>query len=121
MKKLVAIFLSLFLCIGLTGCPPIEQSARDGLAAASGSIFAVQQSYLPVCEPIAGTNPSAEACSTINRAIDAHNLAVDTLNLYCSGSDYLAGGPCQPNREFEPRLKEALKNLERIVKEVKGL
>lgn len=117
MKKLLALTFTALLCFGLTGCPPIQESARDGIAASVGAIFVVQQKHKDSCQ----ADPSQEKCILINKAVDASNLALDALNLYCSGSEYLAGGPCQPNKEIEPRLREALKNLERIMKEVKGL
>lgn len=101
----------------LTGCPPIQQIARDSIAGGKGVIEAAQIEYGPQCT----ANPMLSDCVLINRAIAGQNLAIDALHIYCASDSYENGGPCTPNKEFEPKLRQALESFERIVAEVRQL
>ena len=115
MKLKIVVLLAATLL--LAGCQPAENTARDSIAAAKGVIEQAQAEYLAAC-----TADSAQrVCNLINDAVAGQNLAIDALNLYCSGSGYLAGGACQPNKEYLPRLQEAVRNLGRITTAIKEL
>ena len=112
--KLVLLLAATLL---LVGCQPPENTARDSIAAAKGVIEQAQTEYLEIC----AASPNERECQLINNAVAVQNLAIDALNLYCSGSNYLAGGACQPNKEYLPRLQEALRNLDGIIAAIKEL
>ena len=112
--KLVSLLAATLL---LVGCQPPENTARDSIAAAKGVIERAQTEYLDTCI----ANTAQRICNLINDGVAAQNLAIDALNLYCSGSNYLAGGACQPNKEYLPRLQEALRNLDGIIAAIKEL
>ena len=115
MKLKLTVLLAATLLIA--GCQPAENTARDSIAAAKGVIEQAQTEYLATCTADSTQRP----CTLINDAVAGQNLAIDVLNLYCSGSDYLAGGACQPNKEYQSRLLEAIRNLNGIISAIKEL
>jgi len=114
MKK-KAVFVVL-ICFCLAACQPFEKSARDSVAAAKGFIEQAQANHGTACK----ANPNTALCSAINQAVAAQNSAIDALDLYCAGSSWQSGGACQPNKELEPRVRAAISNLDRIIKDAKG-
>lgn len=117
MKKYL---LLLLLIITLTtGCSqPIEKTARDGIATASGVIRQYQSQYRAECT----ATPTGAACVTINQAIAANNTAIDALEAYCGfkPGDDLAG-VCHPVTTAKDGLTTALNNLQAVVADVRRL
>lgn len=110
--------LALLLATAAPRCnQPPQEIARDSIAAAKGVIEAAQDEYQQSCQ----ADPSQRPCQFINQAVAAQNLAIDALNLYCAGSGWAEGQPCNPQPEFEPRLREAVNELNRIIQHVKEL
>lgn len=106
-----------------TGCPPPQETARDSILTARAVIETAQQDFRVSCQG----DPSQRVCGAINRAVDAHNLAVDALDVYCAGGDWNAGGVCQPpsdpftKEQFEAKLRQAVANLDSIIREIRDL
>jgi hypothetical protein len=108
----------LITCLFLVGCQPLQQTARDSVAVAKGVIETAQQEYLPRCL----SSPTDTPCEIIKDAVAAQNLVIEALNLYCAGSDsWVSGAPCNPTDAVEPRLREALSQLNIIIANVKEL
>ena len=113
----------LLLTVVLTGCPPPQESARDSILTARAVIETAQGDFRTSCQQDA----TQRVCAAINRAVDAHNLAVDALDIYCSGGDWNAGGVCQPptdqftREQFESKLRTAISNLDSIIRELRDL
>ena len=117
MKKLL-ILIPLLL---LLGCDAAK-AARDTIATDYGWITTAQAQHRESCQ----ADTAQQKCALINRAIAVHNTSVDLLNLYCQGAPkpddvpYDEGGPCSPQKGLEPRLRAAIRDLDTIVKDVKG-
>jgi len=119
MKRTVTkLFITLGL-IALLGCSqPIEKTARDGIATASGVIAKYQSQYKAECT----ATPTGTACVTINKAIAANNTAIDALEAYCGfspGSDLAS--TCKPVANAKDGLTSALSNLQNVLNDVRGL
>lgn len=117
----VGLFMILWvaLVLGVTGCPKSPEGvARDSIAAARGIITTAQSQYKAACI----ADPQYSHCVTINKLVAGQNLAIDALEAYCAGPDWgTVGAVCSPHAELEPKLREALKNLEQEKTDVKGL
>lgn len=118
--RFAAIFLSTILVAGLTGCDPAKP-ARDSIAVAKGILITLQAQHQE-CK----ADPSPAICQNINRGVAAENLAIDALEVYCSGPEFDAGtGPCQPSPEKTLRenaarkLAAAITNLNQIIGDLK--
>ena len=124
-RRLTGVSGLLAIVLLLAGCGEgFYKYARDGIAASKGAIGAAQAEYMEKCT----ADPSLQPCITINKAIDAQNLAVDALNLYCSGPQWdLPGGECDPpssketRAHLESRVRAALNAMSGIIAEVEGL
>lgn len=120
-----SLILALVLSLGLVACGPIEETARDSIAAAKGAIQEAQTAYIPICIET-GTNPSDPACFLINNAIDINDLAIDALLTYCGfeiDNTTTSEPPltCNPQSDKKALLLTALKNLNRIIADVRKL
>ena len=104
---------AVLVCLCLTACQPLENTARDVIAGAQGFIQQAQVNHLAECQ----ANPTKDfPCQTINRAVAAQNLAIDALNVYCGfGKDTPAHTPCAANKSGAASLNAALDNLNRII------
>jgi len=120
MKRILLIAI-VFLA---AGCTPVEQQARDALAASQGFIVQAQKNHQAECSQ---TPKKDFPCGIINQAVGAQNLAIDALETYCSWTpqdvaDAAAGKtvhPCVESKTAEDTLKSALANLNRILKDYK--
>lgn len=105
-----------------------EQWARDALAASRGFLEAARQNHAAECAAvppcsIPGVRDKGKCeriCAAIRRASHAHNAALDALSLYCAGPGWSEGGACNPQPAWEPRLRAAIAELERILADLKG-
>lgn len=118
MKKLA---LALFVMCCVSGCDTAK-TARDVIATDYGYIVTAQQQQLVACRQ----DSTQSKCITINKAIDIHKLAQDSLNAYCSGPradgpDYQHGGDCSPVKSAEAGLRVAVDNLQTIVVDIKEI
>ena len=116
--------LWLIAVVFLAGCTPVEQQARDALAASQGFIAQAQSNHQAECS----TNPKKPfPCAMINQAVGAQNLAIDALETYCSWTAQdvagLAAGTqthgCIEVKTVESGLKTAIANLNQILKDYK--
>src|SRR6516164_166904 len=116
--------LWLVAVVFLAGCSPVEQQARDALAASQGFIMQAQQNHQAECSQ---TPKKAFPCAMITQAVGAQNLAIDALEVYCGWTasdvaDAAAGKsvhPCVETKTAADPLKAALSNLNRILKDYK--
>lgn len=108
------------LTLALTGCSPLENSARDAAAAAQGFIEQAQQNHLTECQ----ANPEKDfPCQNINQAIGAQNLLIDAIEQYCGfpsrpGAEALKaleGRHCIRNKAAGERLRSAVASLNSII------
>jgi len=103
-----------------------EKWARDSIAAAKGFIEQAQTHHgeecRAACQLASVQDPAkcARICNAINRAVHAQNLAIDALNLYCAGPGWAEGGACSAQPALEPRVREAIRELNRILADAKG-
>lgn len=117
-----SVLLSLILATTfLLGCPsdkPLEMTARDSIATAKGFLTDLVERYRDQCIDV-GDTPGV--CAAITKGIAAQNMTIDALHVYCASETYENGGPCTPNKDAAPKLKEALMHLESIRKEVEAM
>lgn len=119
MKRLLGV---VGLCLVLVGCTSFEKSARDSVAAANGVLIVLQRQN-GQCR----LDPSQPVCQKIKQGIAAQNLAIDALEVYCSGPGFEAGGSCQPPNDpalknaAEVKLTAAIASLNAVVLDLKGL
>lgn len=123
-KRTWAILDALVLGTALlvSGCQPIERSARDAIAAAKGALDAYKVEYK------CGTAGAEPVCATITSAVAVKDLAIDALLVYCAGPSFDAGtGPCQPSPEPDKKKVAAIKlnavvtQLNQIMKDVNAI
>jgi len=110
----------LALLLATVACAPVQDVARDGIAASKGALVTAQSKYRDQCT----ANPAMKPCRIIHEGVAAQHLAVEALDLYCQGvatPSFLDGGKCSPDKSVEPRLKAALQNLDVMIRDVKGL
>jgi hypothetical protein len=115
MKRLVATFI---LLVALVGCTqPLEQTARDAIATASGAISAAQTSYSATCSQ----NSGQRACGIIIKAAAANNTAIDALQAYCGFSPTTPiSAQCTPVKTAASALTSALNNLQAAINDLKA-
>jgi len=121
LKILVLLFCT---CLLLSGCQPIENSARDAIAAADGFISQAQRNHLDECK----ANPSKSfPCVKLNQAVGAQNLLIDVTEQYCGWPNRpgaaelkaLAGQKCIQNKTILPYLKNAVASLNSVLADYK--
>lgn len=121
MKQIVVV---LAVALLLAGCSPLENQARDALAASQGFIAQAQMNHQAECS---ATPKKAFPCAMINQAVGAQNLAIDALETYCSWipqdvANVAAGKPvhgCIEVKTASGALSAALANLSRVLKDYK--
>src|SRR5882724_6523564 len=89
-KKLISIVLALG-ALPMLACSPLENHARDAVAALSGSIVAAQTKYQVSC----AANPSQQICQAINRGVSGENALVTAVETYCGWA--VTPAPPDPN------------------------
>lgn len=118
-RTVLAVLLCLPLLLGLKACPsqPPYETARDSIAAAKGFIEQAQLNHHAECT----ANPSKKLCKAINTGVEAQNAAIDALDAYCAGPAWNTGGVCDPQASVEAKLDEAIRNLNKIIANLKEL
>lgn len=126
MKRFLAIPLFLSV-VFLAGCPPLHETARDGVAASYGFLKDANDHH-PACgQIIKGSTATGipvltvSICSAINHAADLQVIAVDALEAYCGGPSFDTGGVCEVHAAAADKLKSALADLQRDIVDVKAL
>lgn len=124
MRSVTAMLLILLVMMTVGCSQPIESTARDGIASASGFLKQEVPANTSVCQ----ANPALEKCVAIKKASQSLNVVIDALELYCSGPAFNSGsGPCQspidPNQknQLSSKLSGALTDLSRDVADAKKL
>lgn len=121
MKRLLILPL-LFAALAMSACPPsqpLEKSARDAVATSKGYLDAAKEHH-PEC--VSDTPAASTNCTIISRGVAAKDSVIDAVNIYCASPEYSNGtGECIPNKDLEPKLKEALDNLNRTINDVKAV
>jgi hypothetical protein len=116
MKRLLLLPL-LLITLACPSSQPLEQTARDGVAAAKGYLDSAKRQH-PEC--VATPPAQSTDCSVISRGVGAKDALIDAINIYCASADYsTGGGACVPNKDMQPKLQEALNNLNLTISDVK--
>lgn len=120
MRKLLLIPLLMFTFV-LTGCPKIQQTARDTAAALGGAITAAQTQHQAEC----AATPTGQTCVLINKAVVAQNSLITSIEAYCG---WTAGVlPTDPNAACVPvsgakaGLQTAISNANTFIGQLKGV
>lgn len=110
------IICTLLLC---AGCPTADQSARDVLAAATGTIQQAQSDYKQECT----ASPSEPKCVLINQAIAGQNAAITALEAYCGfvPNVTLPTATCVPVKSAVGALNAAIANLKNFTGEIAAI
>ncbi len=117
-RSLAAVLLPLLvLTLGVKGCSPLENQARNAIAGADGFLEQAQKNHLDECK----ANPSKDfPCGMINRAGAAQNLAIDSLRVYCGYTKATPPNtPCVANKSSAASLRAAIDNLNKIIADYK--
>lgn len=119
MKKLFLVIPLLLACVA---CGPLDQTARNVIAAGAGSLRQAQKSFGPQCS----ADGSKPVCVAIHDGVQAENVAIDALETYCSGTpsggnlDFNVGGPCSPVKGASDALQASLVDLATKLNDLKG-
>jgi hypothetical protein len=115
MKKL---FILLPLCMILTACSPLEQTARNTAAALGGMVTAAQQQNQAACT----ASPTASVCGLINRAAAAQNALITATEAYCGFSPSTPlSSTCAPVKTAAGALQAAIDNANPFITSLKGV
>lgn len=124
MRKLLSLvpIMALLLCgFACPGSQPLEQSARDAVATAKGYLDSAKQHH-PECATADATAAASTNCAVIAKGVAAKDTVIDAVNIYCASPDYSSnGGTCTPNKDLQPKLQEALSNLNQTITDVKAI
>lgn len=105
----IALVLVMTLCTVMFSCVPPERVAYDTLVSAKAFV-SDQYAQHPECKT---TPPATLAiCVNLARAVSAKDALADALTVYCSGSDFANGGPCQPPVKGTPAQQQAIAKLQ---------
>ena len=117
--KILALFLSLVICIPQFGCgETYAKQARDIIATSNALLMTAQAQYKASCI----ANPAQSICVAINSAGAAQNLALDGLSLYCGfTASSPAGTVCTPVSSALSALQAAIANLNTITADLRTL
>lgn len=118
------IHLALALCalLILTGCQPLEMSARDGIASAKGFLDSEAKQH-PECN----STPTLQVCTLITRGNAAKHTAIDALETYCSNDSFNAGGTAcvkpsgSAGQIAANELKASLASLSQTITDIKAI
>ncbi len=126
MKKLL-ISIIIASSLTLSGCESKLDPDKvvQSLAASRGFLEQAKINH-PECQDPQelATN---KICIAIQRAIAAHNLAVHTLIIACSGepkegdAPFTEGGPCSFQKGAEARLRATIEELDNALLALKGV
>ena len=122
-EAIIVLVIAAVLVLLTGGCQPIEKSVRDVIAAEKGFLDKAEQNHLAECQ----ASPTKSLCVAIQKAGEARNVAIGTLELFCSGlpkpgkKSFAEGGPCAPDKSAEPKLREALADMQRNIADLKGV
>ena len=113
--------IPLVICLlGMLGCSPLENQARDAAAALSGSIVAAQTKYQSSCT----VKPSQEICQVINRGVSGENALITAVETYCGWAVTPAPpdptAQCVPVRSAQAALQTAIANAATLTLQIKG-
>lgn len=118
MTKRLALVPLLLGTLILTACPPIQETARDGVATAKGYLDAAKAHH-PECST---PQVNVGVCDLLSRATGAKDAVIDAVNVYCTSPSYdQTGGVCVPNKSAKPKLDAALRDLNQILADVKKI
>lgn len=126
----IGLAVVLLLALGAWKCSqPLEMTARDSIAAASGFLKEAQKNHVLECSAtpqcstpnVQDKGKCVRICESINRAIDAQTVAINALSAYCASDDWDKGGACKPKADLAPKLKQALSDLDATIAAAKGL
>lgn len=129
MKNRIAVALLITVALLSTGCPPLEESARDSLWAAKGFLEESARNH-PECRPDLppddslivryGPREQNAICQSIDVAAAVYTRTWLLRGSYCG---FVADSPpetlCQPTEEttqlFKAELKNAIRDLNRAI------
>lgn len=129
MTNRIVVFPLIVLALLSTGCPPIEESARDSLWAAKGFLEESARNHpeckpdLPPDDPLIvrfGPREQNSICQSIDAAAAVYTRTWLLRGSYCG---FVADSPpetlCQPTDEtrrlFKAQLKDAIRDLNRAI------
>jgi len=123
-KKRLEVFLALICFVAglyVSGCPTVERVAYTTAVGAKAFTSSVQSNH-PECATATST-----LCKNLARAVAAKDTLIDAAEIYCSGPDFLNGGPCQPPSKktaayqiARDKLQAAINAYDQTEKDVKG-
>lgn len=115
MRKFIFALAFIVLLLGCT--QPPEKVARDIIAANNGLLLTAMVQHHDEC--VADTSKSA--CQLILKDIAAQNLAIQSLEAYCSfGPSSRPTDECVPVKSLSGALVSALKNLNSLSGQLKA-
>jgi len=129
LKAVLNLCLLLAGTLTLTGCPPLEEVARDVLWTAKGFLEEAAHNHpecnpdLPVTDPLTvryGPREQNPTCRSLDNTAAIYTRARLLRGSYCSfAPDDLPEKLCQPTEEtkrlFKDELKQAVRDLNRAI------
>ena len=119
MRQITTLLALAAVALSLTSCGPVEKTARDTIAAATGLIQSAQTEYKAECAAL----PTAPKCVLVNDGVHGQNAAITALEAYCGFQVgvSLPSDVCKPVKGAEPALTAAIGNLNRFVGEITAI
>lgn len=117
------LFLMTYACQNQAGQTVVltpQETGRDTVASLQGAIKAAQAQYQTTCE----SAPAAPVCVNINKAVDAQNALVTSLEAYCGfspGSSVTDVSACVPVSSAQAGLIAATSNAQVFITQLKGV
>jgi hypothetical protein len=113
--------LVLVVTLSLVACTPIENQARDTIAALGGLLGAAQVQNQAACQ----ADNTQNVCVIINKAVAGQNALVTATEAYCGWSVTSPPGDpttkCVPVKTALGALQTSISNANTFITELKGV
>lgn len=104
-KSVGTIFVT-SICLFTLVCTPPERRAYEVVVAAKSFIDSEKAQH-PECNSASTSN----ICVDLVKATNAKDALIDAAEVYCSGTSFETGGPCQPPVKGTPAYDQAVAKL----------
>jgi hypothetical protein len=116
-----AVLLIPAMLLILTGCPKIEQTARDTSAALGGAITQAQAQHQTEC----AATPTLSVCTLINKSVDAQHALITADEAYCGWQEGVLpsdqDATCVPVSSASVGLQAAIQNANNFIGSLKAV
>lgn len=106
-RNIFRLSVLLLCCVTLASCT--DKLAQAAYVTIVGAKAATDQAKAR--HPECATNPAANACVIIAKAVGAKDALIDAVEVYCAGPDFDAGKGCNTPTKGTPAASQAIAKL----------